>query len=159
MKSLENPKLLTDFYLMQLAAIPVFVILVMLSIHAIVSPPSSPCPTTSVIERENEITTYHHCNFDKDFFFSIVAVLSAMTFCITKLAYDAREAPMQFNEAKELGMALYTMMLSGLVGVPMIAWLQSRQELVVCYICIAAFATVPVVATVAILFGMRIFTR
>lgn len=57
-------------------------------------------------------------------FQTLVILLAAQVLAITKLAYDARFAPEQFNEAKQLGLSMYTMVVAGLVGIPLLAWLK-----------------------------------
>mmetsp|Transcript_27748 Transcript_27748/g.48995 ORF Transcript_27748/g.48995 Transcript_27748/m.48995 type:complete len:346 (+) Transcript_27748:1193-2230(+) len=122
---------LSDQGLLKYAVVPVFVVILALVVYMAMAAPE---PTTTVISEGDTETTYHHCSFSKDFFYTIVCILAALVFCSTKLAYDVREAPERFNEAKELGVSLYTMVLSGLVGVPLIAWMQSQEEFVGFYV-------------------------
>eukprot|EP00466_Bigelowiella_natans_P017441 jgi/Bigna1/136276/aug1.33_g10984 len=87
----------------------------------------------------------------------ITLLLATFALVITKLAYDAREAPLQYNEAKELGLSLYTAIISGIVGVALIAWLQGSGEYTALYVTIATLQCIPQVAMLLPLFAARLF--
>jgi len=155
-KTLENSQMVTDAALIKLLIFPVLLVVTLLAIQTAVAPPG---PESIVVEdtSANVITTYDVCKFDTTFYFVIVSVLGAIVICITKLAYDSREAPLQFNEAKELGMSLYTAVISGFVGVPLIAWLESQQEFTAMYVTIGVIQCIPPVVMLLFLFAVRIF--
>jgi len=151
-KTIENPMLLTDCYLLQITALVVSGVLVLLIAQYIDNPPDA---ATTIIEDGNTITTYHHCRFDSSWYFGIVGLLAFIVLFITKLAYDVREAPLQFNEARELGMTLYTAVIAGIIGIPMIAFFESRNEFNELQVSIGLLASLPPTIMVLIMYAGR----
>mmetsp|Transcript_19883 Transcript_19883/g.29748 ORF Transcript_19883/g.29748 Transcript_19883/m.29748 type:complete len:828 (+) Transcript_19883:2-2485(+) len=149
----EDSSKLSDLNLLPRASVYVAVILLILIIQYGVNGGKT---GTTVVESGNDITTYHHCSFDHDFFYAIASVLFVMTFYIVKLAYDSREAPDQFNEAKELGMASYTIFISGIVGLPLVLWMESNNEFTALQLTLGLLMTIPPMFIVIILFGLRL---
>eukprot|EP00466_Bigelowiella_natans_P015291 jgi/Bigna1/138836/aug1.47_g13544 len=86
----------------------------------------------------------------------LISTFGVILLGMTKLAYDAREAPEQFNEAKELAMALYVMIVGGAVGVSLIFWEHSRNEFEVEYLIIAMFLCLVPIIVLITMFGWRL---
>uniref|UniRef100_A0A6V3J1V6 G-protein coupled receptors family 3 profile domain-containing protein n=1 Tax=Lotharella globosa TaxID=91324 RepID=A0A6V3J1V6_9EUKA len=150
---ITTPAMLTDLYLVRIAILPVLVIFITL---VVIEAMASPQPEDVVVTTDNKITTYPVCEFNETTYYILVAELTFLVIVITKLAYDARNAPEQFNEAKELGLSMYTFVLAGLVGVPLIAYLRNRNEFDTYYLLIGLFLCLPAVIVTLSLFAVRL---
>jgi len=152
-KTLNNPALLTDIYLMRIAIIPCAIMVIVLGFWQGFDPS---LPETVEVTEGNTIITYHVCSFNSGAYFTVVALLAIEVLAITKLAYDARFAPEQFNEAKELGVSMYNMMMSGLVCIPLILWLEGKKDYFVLNTIIILFLILPASIAAITLFGFRL---
>jgi len=127
-----------------------------LGVHQGLRPPTEE-KTTVTDSNGNRITTYHHCSFDELFCYIIVSFLGVIAILITKFAYDVRDTPLQFNEARELGLALYTVILAGLIGVPLMIFFQNNNEYQAKRATIAFLQAIVPAIIILTLFGKRLF--
>eukprot|EP00466_Bigelowiella_natans_P005619 jgi/Bigna1/138713/aug1.46_g13421 len=151
--TLDNRSLISDFALFRYAASAWVMTTVALGIVQALAPPN---PKEVILEENNTITTYRVCSFTTSAYFAVVAVLGFQVLIITKLAYDARSAPGQFNEAKELGLSMYTLVVSGLIGTPLISWFHSRREFDAFYTATGLLLTLPAAILIVFLYALRL---
>uniref|UniRef100_A0A7S3YVB1 G-protein coupled receptors family 3 profile domain-containing protein n=1 Tax=Lotharella globosa TaxID=91324 RepID=A0A7S3YVB1_9EUKA len=142
----------TDCYLLRYIVVPTLVLILILTISTIVTPPE---PTQTTITDGDTITIYRHCPDASVAEYVAEALMAISVIGLAKLAYDAREAPEQFNEAKQLGLALYTMILASVIGVPLFQWMKSESNFDEYCLVLGLYLTLTSIITILLLYGYR----
>ncbi|GAB5366642.1 hypothetical protein AAMO2058_001160900 [Amorphochlora amoebiformis] len=146
---------LTDSFLFTINCIPIGIMIIMLSVMTAAEGARGVVISE---ERENNVTHISHvCFIDSVYLYVISGFCSCLIMITTKLAYDSRDVPDEFNEAKELIFAMYTMVIIILVALPTEHSLRDKDWIEKLGLVSSIFELIAAVLVTTVLYGRRIF--
>jgi len=144
---------ITDYDLLRGLGVLLGIIVVLLIIQTILFPASAIEIRT---ERSDGIEVFKACKVDRGFLYAALGYIGALLFGISKLAYDSRNAPTFYSEARELGLALYTLLTSAIVGAPLCHWFFQEKQFSAFILTLGIVMSLPVIIAVILLFHWRV---